>query len=130
MKTADDLLRQFDSITNVVVETIAKSRRKLLGFIPLNTEKLTDFLQTTDIFLQNLNVPQKIIKGVHKLISFSKDVDVNKKVWKSLTVKIKKIEEIRTRITGFDLTIRLLISPPFFLAILTIRANKYDILNK
>lgn len=99
---ADDLLRQFDSITNVVVETIAKFRRKLLGFVPLNTEKLTDFLQTTDIFLQNLNVPQKIIKGVHKLISFSKDVDVNKKIWRSLTVKIKKIKEIRTRITGFD----------------------------
>jgi len=99
---SDDLLRQFESISSVVAKEINKIKTKLAALIPLQIDKFTDFVKIINQFLQNVKIPLQAIKGVNKVISFSKDVAVRVNRWKSLIKGIAKIQQTLLKLTGFE----------------------------
>ncbi|KAJ7365984.1 hypothetical protein OS493_002726 [Desmophyllum pertusum] len=98
----DELLRNFDSITSVITKAIEKFRTKLVGYVPLNIDKFTDFVRKIDQLLKDLTLPLQAIKGTSKIISFSKDVSVRVKEWTSLINRIKKIQQNLATLTGLE----------------------------
>ncbi|KAL9987460.1 hypothetical protein ACROYT_G001773 [Oculina patagonica] len=98
----DELLRNFDSITSVITKEIEKFRTKLAGYVPLNIDKFTDFVNNINEFLQDLTLPLKAIKGTGKIISFSKDMGDHVKRWKILKDRIVNIQLNLARLTGFE----------------------------
>ena len=98
----DELLRNFDSITNVITKVIEKFRSKLAGYVPLNIDKFTDFVRKIDNFLKELTLPFQALKGTKKVIGFSEDFSIRVKDWTSLIDRIKKIQQNLGKLTGLD----------------------------
>ena len=100
--TGDELLRQFDSITSVITEQVAKFRAKISGYVPINIDNFVEFVTKLDQFLKELTLPLRALKGTSKIISFSKVLSVRVKEWTSLMDRSKKIQENFERLTDLD----------------------------
>ena len=98
----DDILRQFDSITNVITELISKFKDNLSGYLPLLVDKFVDFVNKLVDFVQNLVQPLRPINVIRKIFQFAKDVLNRVKDWKWLTSKIQKIQLHLGRLTAVD----------------------------
>ena len=98
----DELLRNFDSITSVITKEIEKFRTKLAGYVPLNIDKFTDFVNNINEFVQDLTLPLKAIKGIGKIIDFSKEMGVRVKRWKLLKDRITNIQLNLATLTDFE----------------------------
>ena len=88
----DDILRNMDSITTVIVNQIEKTKGRLAGHVPLSSDKFVDFVKKMAEFVKNLFKPLKPIKLISKVIDFVKDVLSRLKHWKWMLDKIKKIQ--------------------------------------
>ena len=98
----DDLSRQFDSITSVITKHIEEFRKKLEGVIPLSVDEFTEFVNSIEIFLQNLKLPLQAVKSTRKVVSYSKEMRAHVNRWKSLKEKNSKIQRNLVEIRSFD----------------------------
>ena len=98
----DELLRQFDSITSVITEQIAKFKEKLVGLLPIKIDKFVEFVGKIDRFLKDLALPLQALKGTSKIISFSKILGLRMNQWASLMDRSKRIQEKFVTLTDLD----------------------------
>ena len=87
----DELLRHFESITSVIPKQIEKFRKKIGEFTPLRLDELTQFVNSTDQFLDNLKIPLQALRGFKKVASYSKEVGMRVNRWKVLFERATEI---------------------------------------
>ena len=98
----DELLRHFESITSVIPKQIEKFRKKIGGFTRLRLDELTQFVNSTDQFLDNLKIPLQALTGFKKVASYSKEVGVCVNRWKALFERATEIHRNVKKTTSFD----------------------------
>ena len=102
----DELLRHFESITSVIPKQIEKFRKKIGEFTPIRLDELTQFVNSTDQFLDNLKIPLQALRGFKKVASYSKEVGMRVNRWKVLFERATEMHRNVKKTTIFDVLLK------------------------
>ncbi|KAK3735001.1 hypothetical protein QZH41_001674 [Actinostola sp. cb2023] len=99
---ATTFFSKIDGITNIIVEHIEKFKGKLKDNVPLNIQKLIDFVNKIVEFVDNLIKPLKPINVMKKILTLAKKIIERLKNWEWLMNNIRKIQIALNKLTVVD----------------------------